>query len=76
MNSIVTMKASDSIAQATVSLFDAVDMLCMGNPLRARQIIAPEPSNRLTLAMARAMRGFKAHLSKICARRAYEINRS
>ena len=51
MNSIDTRKASDSIAEATVSLFDSVDMLCMGNPLRARQIFASEPSNRLTLAM-------------------------
>lgn len=31
MNSIDTRKASDSIAEATVSLFDAVDMLFMGN---------------------------------------------
>ncbi len=76
MNSIDTRKTSASIAEATVSLFDAVGVLFMGNPLRARQIIASEPSNRLTLAMARAMRGFQAHLSKICERRVYEINRS
>ena len=76
MNSIATRKASDSIAEATVSLFDAVDMLCMGNPLRARQIIAPEPSNRLNVTIAMSMRGFQAHLSKICTRRAYDINRS
>jgi hypothetical protein len=48
----------------------------MGNPLRARQIFASEPSNRLTLAMARAMRGFRAHLSKIFQRRVCKINRS
>ena len=76
MNSIDTRKASDSIAEATVSLFDAVDMLFMGNPLRARQIFASEPSNRLTLPMARAMRGFRAHLSKIFQRRVHKINRS
>ena len=76
MNSIDTRKASDSIAEATVSLFDAVDMLFMGNPLRARQIFVSEPSNRLNVTIARSMRGFQAHLSKICERRAYEINRS
>ena len=76
MNSIDTRKASDSIAKATVSLFDAVDMLFMGNPLRARQIFVSEPSNRLTLTMARAMRDFRVHLSKISQRRVHKINRS
>ncbi len=76
MNSIGTRKASDSIAEATVSLFDAVGVLFMGNPLRARQIIASEPSNRLNVTIAMSLRGFQAHLSKICARRAYDINRS
>ena len=76
MNSIDTRKTSASLAEVTVSLFDAVDMLCMGNPLRARQIIASEPSNRLNVTIAMSMRGFQAHLSKICERRAYEINRS
>ncbi len=76
MNSIDTRKASASLAEATVSLFDDVDMLFMGNPLRARQIIASEPSNRLNVTSAMFMRGFQAHLSKICARRVYEINRS
>jgi len=76
MNSIDTMKTSASMAEATVSLFDAVCVLFMGNPLRARQIIVSEPSNRLNVTIARSMRGFQAHLSKICTRRAYEINRS
>jgi hypothetical protein len=76
MNSIDTRKTSASLAEVTVSLFDAVDMLCMGNPLRARKIIASEPSNRLNVTIARSMRGFQAHLSKICTRRAYDINRS
>jgi len=72
MNSIDTRKTAD----ATVSLFDAVAVLFMGNPLRARQIIASEPSNCLNVTIARSMRGFQAQLSKICTRRAYDINRS
>ena len=76
MNSIDTRKTSASLAEATVSLFDAVAVLFMGNPLRARQIIASEPSNRLNVTIARSIRGFQAHLSKICQRRAYDINRS
>jgi hypothetical protein len=76
MNGIDTRKTSASIAEVTVSLFDAVGVLFMGNPLWARQIIASEPSNRLNVTIARSMRGFQAHLSKICTRRAYDINRS
>jgi len=76
MNSIDTRKTSVSIAEATVNLFDTVDVLFIGNPLRARQMIASEPSNRLNVTIAMSIRGFQAQLSKICERRVYEINRS
>ena len=52
MNSIDTRKASESGVIPPVSLLDAVDMLFMFNPMRARQILVSKPSNRLALAMA------------------------
>jgi len=48
------MKTSESIAVATVSLFEAVDCPFMVNRPAAPQIFASKPSNCLTLATARA----------------------
>ena len=46
------MKTSDSIAVATVSLFEAGDASLLFNPERARKIFVPVRSNRLTIATA------------------------
>jgi hypothetical protein len=47
-----TMKTSESIAVATVSLFEEVGLPFPANPFRARQIFVSVRSKRLKLAMA------------------------
>ena len=67
------MKTSDSIAKATVSLFEAVDLPFLMNLVKVLHIFAADRSSRLTLAMARAMRGFHFHLQKCDWRRMDEF---
>jgi len=46
------MKTGESIAIATVRLFEAGDLSFLLNPERARQIFVSACSNRLTVALA------------------------
>ena len=52
MKSVDTRKTNESIALATVSLFDAVDRFFMANPSGARHIFAADRQNRLNVAWA------------------------
>ncbi len=52
MNSIDTRRASENGVIFPIILLNAVDMLFMFNPLRARQILVSKLSNRLQLATA------------------------
>ena len=66
------MKTSESIALATVSLFEAVDLPLLTNLVKARQIFASELSNRLQLAMASHCALFKPIYQKFDTRRMNE----
>ena len=70
------MKTSESIAIATVSLFEAVNLSFPGNPFRARQIFVPVRSNRLKLALASLYAFFTNIHQKFTTRRMDIINES
>ena len=60
------MKTSDSIAEATVSLFEAGDCPFLVNRSMARQIFVSDRKNRLNVAKAMPCTIFYFHPSKIC----------
>ena len=66
------MKTSESIALATVSLFEAVDLPLLTNLVKARQIFVSELSNRLRLALASRGALFKPIYQKFDTRRMNE----
>ena len=58
-------KQAQGLAELIASLFDDIDSWSFPYPLRALRIFVPVCSNRLTVAMAMAVRGFHKHSSKI-----------
>ncbi len=71
-----TRKASASIAIATVSLLDAVDLFFMANLYKAPQIFASGQRKPLAIGSGQSLRGLRCHLSKILWRRMDRINES
>jgi hypothetical protein len=61
-----TRKASESIASATVSLLDAVDLLSMVNPPKGAANFCVCSFKPLDRSDGYALRGFYEHPSKIC----------
>ncbi len=70
------MKTNESIAVATVSLFEAVDLFFPVNPFRARQIFASVRSKHLKLTMVSFYALFTNIHQKFGWRRKDEINES